>query len=207
MTLKIVGAGFGRTGTLSLKQALETLGFDMCYHMIEVGRHPRHVQLWRAAWRGEPVWDELFEGYQAAVDWPVAAFWPKLMDYYPESKILLSVRDAEGWYKSAKNTIFGSMSAPLASDDEQVLQRVLMAKEIIVDGTFDGDLDDKENCIAVYAANTARAKAEVPADRLIVFEAAQGWAPLCAALDCPVPDVPYPKVNTTGEFEKRWRRQ
>ena len=202
--LQVIGAGFGRTGTLSLKKALETLGFDKCYHMAEVAAHAEHTALWRAAWRGEEPWRRLFEGYAAAVDWPAAAFWPQLMAVYPQAKVILTVRDAESWYASAQRTIFQSMKDGLRATDPERRERLRMATEIIVEGTFGGDLDDKANAIAVYEANVARAR-EVPAERLIVFDPRDGWQPLCRAFDLPVPDEPYPRINTTEEFIERWR--
>ena len=205
MTLRIVGAGFGRTGTLSLKKALETLGFVKCYHMAEVAEHPQHVELWRAAWRGEDPWSELFDGYQAAVDWPVAAFWQRLLHVYPDAKVVLTVRDAEGWYESAAATIFKSMKDGLRSPDANLRQRLEMAREIIVDGTFGGDLDDRANAIAVYEANVAEVRRQVPAERLLVFDPKDGWEPLCRSLGVAVPDEPYPHINTTSEFVRRWR--
>ena len=204
-SLQVIGAGFGRTGTLSLKKALETLGFDKCYHMAEVAAHPGHTELWRAAWRGEDPWKRLFDGYAAAVDWPAAAFWPRLMEAYPQAKIILTVRDAESWYASAQRTIFQSMKDGLRAADPVRRDRLRMATEIIVDGTFGGDLDDKPNAISIYEENVARVRRDVPADRLIVFDHRDGWAPLCSALDVPVPDVPYPRINTTQEFIERWR--
>ena len=205
MALQIIGAGFGRTGTLSLKLALERLGFSKCYHMAEVMAHPGHAELWLDAWRGDDPWERMFEGYAAAVDWPAAAFWPRLMEFYPHAKVLLTVRDAERWYTSAANTIFRSMQDGLRSPDSTRRERLRMAHEIIVEGTFGGDLDDKANAIAVYEANIARVHRDVPADRLIVFDPKDGWRPLCEALDAAVPDEPYPHVNTTGEFHERWR--
>ena len=207
MTLAVIGAGFGRTGTLSLKHALERLGFGPCYHMAEVATHPEHVDLWRRAWRGEDVWPTLFADYGAAVDWPVAAFWQRLADAYPGAKVLLSLRDAESWYRSANDTIFRSMREGLASENETLRERLLMAKEIIVDGTFDGDLTDRAGCIAAYEANVAAVRAAIPAPRLIEAHAKDGWSPLCTALGVPVPDEPYPRVNTTQEFFERWRRR
>ena len=204
MALKVIGAGFGRTGTLSLKKALETLGYQRCYHMAEVAEHPEHAALWTEAWRGGSPWETLFDGYAAAVDWPVAAFWSRLMARYPEAKVILTVRDPEAWYRSAVNTIFRSMKQGLRSGDPALETRLAMAKEIIIDGTFGGDLDDKANAIAVYRANVAKARA-VPAERLIVFDPATGWRPLCAGLGVPVPDSPYPHINTTAEFVERWR--
>src|SRR5918997_4262033 len=105
--VKVIGAGFGRTGTASLKAALETLGFDPCYHMTEVFKHPGHAAFWRAAWRGEPAdWDGLLGAYEATVDWPACTFYAELMERYPEAKVLLSVRDPERWYQSMRSTIY-----------------------------------------------------------------------------------------------------
>ena len=205
MTLRVIGAGFGRTGTFSLKQALETLGFSKCYHMAEVAVNPSHVRLWRAAWRGAARWDELFEGYAAAVDWPTAAFWPRLMQVYPDAKIVLTVRDADSWFESAWRTIFRSMHDGMQSDDADIRERLVMAKEVIVDGTFGGDLEDRRNAIAVYEANVARVYREVPPERLVVFDGKDGWGPLCAALEVEEPAEAYPHVNTSEEFLERWR--
>ena len=205
--LKVIGAGFGRTGTLSLKHALERLGFGPCYHMAEVATHPEHVDLWRRAWRGEDPWPQIFADYAAAVDWPAAAFWPRLMDHYADAFVLLSLRDGPSWFKSATDTIFQSMREGLAADDATLKERLLMAQEIIVDGTFDGDLTDRDAAIATYEANIASVRATVPPARLIEFDARDGWQPLCAALGVPVPDEPYPRVNTTAEFFDRWRRR
>ena len=205
--MKVIGAGFGRTGTLSLKHALERLGFGPCYHMAEVAAHPEHVDLWRRAWRGEDPWAEIFADYGAAVDWPAAAFWPRLMDHYPEAFVLLSLRDGASWFKSATDTIFRSMREGLASGNATLQERLLMAKEIIVDGTFGGDLSDGKAAIAAYEANIAKVRATVPADRLIEFDARDGWEPLCAALGVAVPAEPYPRVNTTEEFFERWRKR
>ncbi len=207
MTIKVIGAGFGRTGTLSLKLALETLGFGPCYHMAEVRSHPEHVALWRRAWRGEDVWPEMFDGYAAAVDWPTAAFWRRLMDYYPAAKIVLSLRDGASWFRSASDTIFRGVREGLAKTppgEAPPDEHLAMVKEIIVDGTFAGDLTDAQAARARYDANIAAVRAAVPPSRLVEARAQDGWAPLCAGLGVPVPDIPYPKVNTTEEFAERW---
>ncbi len=205
--LAVIGAGFGRTGTLSLKQALERLGFDACYHMAEVATHPEHADLWLRAWRGEDVWDTLFAGYRAAVDWPAAAFWPRLVERYPDAKVLLSLRDSESWFKSASSTIFQSMEHARRSPDERLRTRLKMANEIIREGTFGGRLMDRDHAIAIYEANVAKVRAEVPADRLIEFRASDGWTGLCEPLGLPAPDEPYPWVNTSEEFLDRWRNR
>ena len=207
MSLKIIGASFGRTASLSLKKALEILGYTNCYHMSEVVTKPEHSELWLRAWKREFIWDDIFDGYQAAVDWPVAAFWPQLMEAYPEAKIILSTREPEAWYESAKNTIFKSMDEGINSKNQAIRKRILMAKEIIVDGTFNGKLNDKKHCIKIYNENIARCKKEVDSDRLITFNPKDGWDSLCKQLACPIPNVDYPFINTTKEFEARWRSQ
>ena len=205
MALKVIGAGFGRTGTLSLKKALELLDYERCYHMSEVVGAPEHNALWRAAWRGDDPWEALFHGFRAAVDWPACAFWPRLMEVYPDAKVILTVRDAESWFESATETIFRSMTEGMQVDDPLRRERMVMAKEIIVDGTFGGDLTDKAAVIAAYEANVARVRAEVPPERLIVFDGRDGWGPLCQALNKPEPAVPYPRINSRSEFHSRWR--
>ena len=207
MGLKVIGANFGRTATMSLKQGLEILGFEKCYHMSEVVVHPEHVKLWLDAWRGKDIWTTLFAGYQAAVDWPAAAFWPQLMHVYPEAKIVLSIRDADKWFESARNTIFQSMDSNLLAKDEVLRTRIEMLKEIIVDGTFNGDLSNKDKCIKIYKENIERCRSEVPLDRLIEFDTFLGWEQLCKELDCKIPEKPYPHVNKAKEFTHRWRNQ
>lgn len=204
MTLEVIGAGFGRTGTLSLKLALEKLGFDKCYHMMEVFPRPDHVELWRRAGRGESVdWDALYAGFKATVDWPSCNFYEQHMQRYPEARVVLSERDPERWYESVMNTIYPSSKAARDSGDPAMKPFADMAFELIWDGLFDGRMDDKDRVIGVYLAHNRRVRAVVPAQRLLVFEAAQGWEPLCAFLGRPVPDEPYPKVNSTEEFLAR----
>jgi len=208
MSLKVIGAGFGRTGTLSLKLALEQLGFGPCYHMFEVGRHPEHVSLWRDAAAGRPMdWPALFRDYRAAVDWPSCNFWASQLQAFPQARVILSERDADAWYTSVMRTIYSSslrfrQSAEASGDAEQ-LARASMAFEVIWDRVFDGRMDDRAHVIACYQAHNAEVKKLVPADRLLVFDPKQGWAPLCAFLDCSAPDDPFPRVNTTEEFLAR----
>ncbi len=204
MTIKVIGAGFGRNGTLSLKLALEKLGFDKCYHMLEVREHPDHVRVWRDAARGKAVdWDQVFEGYQSSVDWPTCTFWREQMAHYPDAKVILSERDPEHWYQSVMNTIYPSSLAGRQSNDPGVKAHMDMIFELIWDGTFGNRMDDKDHVIGVYLAHNQRVKDEVPAERLLVFESSQGWEPLCRFLGCPVPDEPYPSVNSTDDFKAR----
>ena len=205
MALEIIGAGFGRTGTLSLKHALEQLGFDKCHHMMEVFSNPDQAPQFLAAAQGKPVdWDRVFTGYKAMVDWPGCHFWRELMAHYPRAKVILSVRSPESWYASASETIFRAMNMMTTGEVPPALKAQRdMAREIVVNQTFGGRLDDPEHCIRIYEANVQRVQQEVPAGRLLVFEAAQGWAPLCAFLGVPVPATEYPRINTRDEFLQR----
>ena len=203
MTIKVIGAGFGRNGTLSLKHALEMLGFRKCYHMMELDQSKDEDLAWLALQRGESVdLDRLFEGYQASVDWPSCNFWREQMAWYPEAKVILSERDPEAWYKSIMNTIYPGSVAMRATDDPMMKRRSEMVFELIWDGLFDGRMDDKDHVIDVYLAHNQTVKDEVPADRLLVFESSLGWEPLCEFLEMPVPDEPYPRTNTTEDFAK-----
>ena len=198
MTLKVIGAGFGRTGTLSLKLALERLGFGPCYHMSEVFKNPTAIGWWTQAADGAPDWEKIFEGYNATVDWPSATFYAELADLFPDAKIILSLRDAEYWFASTQATIFPG-DLPKEADDP-FLNRV--AK--VIGRLFDGRMRDHDHVIGVYERHNAKVKASFPRDRLLVYEAAQGWEPLCAFLGVPVPDEPMPRVNARDEFHAQF---
>lgn len=206
MALKIIGAGFGRTGTLSLKTALEVLGFGKCYHMLEVGKHPQHVDLWANAHRGQAVdWDVLFEGYQSAVDWPSCNLWREQASHYPEAKILLSIRDPERWYDSVMNTIYPSSSSLVNSEDPKLQKFGRWSMEIIWQRLFDDRMKDKDHVIDVFNRHNQAVIDEVPPERLLVFEARQGWPSLCEFLEVDVPTTDYPRVNSTEQFQSRNR--
>jgi hypothetical protein len=206
MTIEVIGAGFGRTGTLSLKLALEKLGFGKCYHMYEVGQNPDHVEVWQQATRGEPVdWGALYRGYRASVDWPACNFWEIQLQHFPEAQVILSERDPERWYRSIMNTIYPGSLKARKSEDPQTRAWADMIFELIWEGTFHGRVEDQEHAIDVYLAHNEYVKKQAPPNRLLVFDAGEGWEPLCRFLDCRVPDEPYPRVNTTEEFQARAR--
>ena len=204
MSLKLIGAGFGRTGTLSLKFALEKLGLAPCYHMMEVLAHKDFREYWASAARGEtPDWDVIFDGYQATVDWPGATYWKELAEYYPDAKVLLSVRGGEGWYKSVMNTIYGAENRArfevLPADHPR---RVMIDR--IFKTTFDGQIEDKDHAISVFNKHNELVKETIPADRLLVYEVGSGWDPICEFLGVPVPDEAYPNSNSTEDFRNQF---
>lgn len=205
MTLSIIGAGFGRTGTTSLKLALEKIGRGPCYHMMEVFQNPAHIDLWNQAADGRPNWDTVFDGYASAVDWPASAFYQQLLDQYPDARVILTARDSDKWYQSVSDTIYASSIRPLRDTDPPFLPaHRAMAQTVVWDGIFGGRFDDKAHAIATYERHNAKVQEQVPSDRLLVFEPGEGWAPLCAFLGCDVPSEPFPRANTTEEFRGRF---
>lgn len=206
MALAVIGAGFGRTGTLSLRQALERLGLGPCYHMHEVVENPGHVGFWQRAGDGVAVdWDELLGSYRSAVDWPVCSFWAELAAYYPGAKVILTVRDPGRWFESAWSTIFPRITRAVAEDDEIGRRRTRMQRQLIVEQTFGGDVESPEHARHMFLRHIARVKEALPPERLLVYEIVEGWAPLCRFLERPVPDAPFPRVNATAEFRQRFR--
>lgn len=204
MTLKVIGAGFGRTGTMSLKLALEMLGFAPCYHMKEVFENPEHIYHWHDFVFGKSnEWEKVFAGYQAAVDWPASHFWRELAEDYPEAKVILSVRSPESWYLSAANTILEDDS-PLPDDapeQDKVFRE--MAHKMIREETFDNRFEDQAYAMQVFTDHIERVRQTIAPERLLIFQAADGWEPLCRFLNVPIPEQPYPRANSTEEFKAR----
>lgn len=197
MPLSVIGAGFGRTGTMSLKLALDRLGFGPCYHMTEVFKNPKAPDYWEAAADGKPVdWEEIFAGYRSSVDWPGATFYKQLADAYPEAKVILTVRDPDSWFKSTQVTIF---SRHIPDDTDDPWGRMVLK---VVADLFERRMTDKQKLIEVYNRHNAAVQRTIAPERLLVYEVAQGWEPLCAFLGAEVPDEDMPRANTTEEFQQ-----
>ncbi len=195
MALKVIGAGLGRTGTHSLKIALEKLLGGTCYHMVEVFQHPEHMPLWLEAARGTlKDWSWLGDNYTAEVDWPASAFYKELMEEYPDALVLLSTRSPESWWKSASNTIFKREG--LTNPEFEAWIGELFQRRFV-------DIRDPEVAKAAFVRHNEEVIATVPAERLVVWTATDGWAPICNALNIPIPDEPFPLTNTTEEFQAR----
>lgn len=204
MGLQVIGAGFGRTGTLSLKAALEQLGFGPCYHMYELLGQLEHAPSWLAANAGnaEALRTPLAD-YQATVDWPGCMFWRELLDVYPDAKVVLSVRPPDRWYDSFRETVGAVISQERPADLPDAFAPMFdVSDQIVRDRSFGADFDvtDASRVIAAYEAHTGAVRAGVPAERLLEFDVAHGWEPLCAFLGVPVPDAPFPNVNDREQF-------
>ena len=194
MTLSVIGAGFGRTGTESMKRALEHLDFGPCHHMKEVIPRPQQVRLWRAIARGEtPDWEAVFEGFNSAIDWPSAFFWRELAEFYPHAKILLTLRSADSWYASMEKTILQAIGP--GNDPESI--GVKLIGERVFAGRF-----DRAHVIAVYEKNTADVQTAFGEDRLLTYHIGDGWESLCRFLGTPVPKVPFPRSNAAEDFHR-----
>lgn len=212
--VKVIGAGFGRTGTNSFKLALEILGFSPCYHMKEVVIFGKANQ-WLNYSKDRNNLNELHallgdSGYQATCDFPSAPYWKEQLQLYPEAKVILTVRDPESWYKSCSNTIFKVLlngpNTPLGVRISLFIGitpagRGLMTDNIVTKQVFHNDFS-KENVIKCFEEHNLNVRNTCPKDKLLVFEVSQGWAPLCEFLDVPIPDVPFPRVNDTQQFNR-----
>lgn len=197
MGLRVIGAGWGRTGTASLKLALERLGFGPCHHMSEVLPDPERVALWSRIGAGEDLLDAALEGYRSTVDWPVCNHWRALMERRPEAKVVLTVRDPDSWFESVNATILNPRAAETLAPTPmgEMLHRNVWR-------LFEGRLDDRAFMRDCFERHTEEVAGSVPADRLLVFRAKDGWGPLCRFLGVAEPETPYPHVNTKEETAK-----
>lgn len=202
--LDVIGAGFGRTGTLSLKLALERLGFGPCHHMRELVDDPEQVALWARVARGETTdWDEIYRGYRSTVDWPGARYWRELTAHFPRAKVILTVRDPQRWYESVEGSIYRGVTMPVQDPAVAAMRDVV--QRLVWDGEFGGRFADVDHAIEVFDDHNDAVRREIPADRLLEFEVREGWGPLCAFLGVPVPDEPFPHVNDRESLAREMR--
>lgn len=204
MTLRVVGSGLGRTGTMSLKLALEQLLGGRCYHMLECFERPEHPPVWHRAMHGEPVdWHELLDGYEAAVDWPAAACWKEVAEAFPDAIILHSERPADAWWRSADRTILEGFKKPRDEWDEPGTNPWWDMAVSMFEQRFTPDFLDRDAAMAAVDAWNADVRATADPDRLVIWQTGDGWGPICDALGIAVPDQPFPHTNTTEEFRDR----
>lgn len=199
MTLEVIGAGLGRTGTLSLKLALEYLGIGPCYHAMEIPMAEfRPIPLWRDAIEGRPDWDAIFAGYRSTTDYPGCCFWPELIAHYPRARVILTQRDPDSWFESISSTLFSPTTRALALQGPMGLLNRHFTRAIPEDL-----LGDRATMTGHFRRWNQAVIDGVPADRLLVFSARDGWEPLCRFLNVPVPEVPYPRVNSRDELNEK----
>lgn len=197
MTLKIIGAGMGRTGTASLKVALEILGFGPCYHMSEILKNPECIPDWINAAEGNPEWDKIFKNYAATVDNPGCNFWKELADYYSDAKVILTVRESGKWFDSTHETIHSVEFAEFIKDS---LFGTMVQKTIW--NMMDNRMNDRNYMIEFFSNRTAEIIDSIAPERLLVYQISEGWAPLCAFLDTSTPKIDFPFINSRNETKE-----
>lgn len=207
-SMRVIGAGFGRTGTASLKRALELLGFGPCHHMEEVVKSPADVPTWERASRGEKIdWKTFMSPWGSACDFPSSLYYRELVEAFPEGKVVLTVRDSGAWYASMRETIVPMFNRfpnsvvlpwlPFLGAPRRAMGATRLHDEVIA------RFADEAAVRKRFEDHIEEVKRVVPAERLLVFEVKDGWEPLCTFLGVPVPSEPFPRVNDTAEFKKR----
>jgi hypothetical protein len=207
--MKLIGAGFGRTGTMSLKAAIERIGYGPCFHMIDLIGDPKPLPHWQDAAAGRPVdWEAAFEGWEATVDWPGCTWWDQLIETWPDTPVLLNTRDKEAWYQSCLKSIYAAGQAGMRGElgegtgpppPPEVMKFI---NGSIWGGTFQGRFEDKQFAFEVFDRHYDAVRKGVPSDRLLEYEIGDGWEPLCAFLGVDVPDEPFPRTNDTAAFRE-----
>ena len=196
--MKIIGVGFGRTGTMSTWAALEHLGFKPCYHFLEVFKRPKHIQTWQAAADGEIIdWQAFFSGYKACLDYPVPAFYKQIIEAFPEAKVILNVRDPEKWYESTYETIYQGFAMPdwLLNLLPPFRGMKKMGNDTTWEGLFHGKFEHREYAIRIFEEHIQEVQRVIPADKLLVFQVQDGWGPLCEFLGVAQPTKKFPHIN------------
>lgn len=213
--IKVIGAGFGRTGTLTLKHALERLGFGKCYHMEELLANPHHVEYWKPLFEGKEIdFDALFKGYQSTVDFPGYRMYKEIYKKYPSAKVILQVREPEKWYESALNTIYKagpslpkkilmSFKMPFSPRLRKLVKVFMLADNYVWKRDFQGKFEDKAFAIKIFNDHIEEVKKNIPADKLLIYQVKEGWEPLCKFLNVPVPNEPFPVSNERLEFKRK----
>lgn len=212
--MKVIGAGLPRTATLTQKIALEMLGLGPCYHMFSVAANRDHMSEWRAAYEGNPDWEAIFAGFSAAVDYPASFYWRELADAYPDAKVLLSVRDGNSWARSVRDTIWGitygdtvgrHLAAAVETVDPEIRRNSKMLRGMYARAELFGphpEVFDEDTVAAVMDRHIKEVRAHISADRLLEWSPKDGWEPLCAFLDVPVPQAALPHVNSSAVFNE-----
>ncbi|MFX0063906.1 MAG: sulfotransferase family protein [Candidatus Hermodarchaeota archaeon] len=209
--MQLIGAAFGRTGTTSLKAALEELGLKPCYHAKTLFTHPSHAKIWlNAAQKNQINWQQTFKQYKAALDFPAFIYYQELIAAFPDAKVLLTVRDFKSWYESTHQTIY-AVSKVVSSIPRWLTELISPLRNMIKltatmwDGLFQGRFEDQDYAISIFKQYIENVKAAVPPENLLVFNVQEGWEPLCNFLNVPIPNKPFPHLNDRNSFQKFFR--
>ena len=215
MSIKIIGAGFPRTGTLTLKNALETLGFEKTYHYKDLIANPKKLKYWQELENyGNTDFDKLFDGFEASVDFPGYPYYKVLLNKYPDAKVILTKRNFENWYESTQKTIWQSAHKPIVEKIKILLKRiynkryrniyrcVLFMRKIYLSNQFGNSFTSKTSAEKVFYKHIDDVIKYVPKEKLLVYEVADGWGPLCKFLGLEIPNEDFPHLNKKEDFHK-----
>lgn len=198
--MKLINTGLGRTGTTSLKAALEILGFSPVYHTTDLLISPKDIDVWEATLQGQAVdWRAFFAKYEVA-DFPAALFYKEIINAHPEAKVMISVRDPEKWFASASGMLDQLDSINLPIPHVQRVKRFM--NTYAVNGLFEGRAKDKEFMVQFFEKHVEGVKQFVPADRLLIYNVIEGWQPLCDFMGVAVPQQPFPHENSGSGFKE-----
>ncbi|MFJ5156143.1 sulfotransferase family protein [Streptomyces sp. NPDC088353] len=206
--LKLINAGLGRTGTTSLKVALDRLGLGPSFHMFDIVGDAERLRQWeRIVCDGEsPDWSAVFDGYRSAVDGPCAVYYRQISEAFPDAKVILTVRDAESWYRSTHDTLYQFALRSMANPPEPGSPQARLFRvtgTMVWDGLFGGRFSDKDHAIDVYHRHNEEVVRTLGADNVLVYDVQQGWEPLCAFLGVDVPQEEFPRTNDTASMRQR----
>jgi Sulfotransferase domain len=204
MALEVIGVGLGRTGTLSLKGALEKLGFGPCYHMIELRAAKDGFQRWMAHVEGQVNWQHVFEGFRSTSDHPGCDYWRELSADYPKAKLVLTVRDPDAWFDSGRTTVFSDDFYRMLERAPESVQAFF--RSVGAFAFFEAHRNDRAAMTDYFRQHNQAIIDTIDPDRLLVFEAGQGWEPLCKFLEVPGPEIPFPRINERAMLEEELRR-
>lgn len=205
--MKVIGAGFSRTGTYSLKQALELLGFAPCYHGETIFQRPDHVGTWADIAKNQPDWQTFLGSYEAGVDSPICFYWKEVLAAFPNAKVILTTRDPNDWYESFAASLYQAMIHPDRAPEE-IRDALKMAKTVVIDQFFEGRFSDREHAISIYTEHITSVRQHFSGGNeasLLVFDVKEGWLPLCRFLDFDIPHLPFPNTNSRSEFQQLFR--
>lgn len=218
MAIKVIGVGGPRTGTATLKEALEIIGFGKCYHMEWLFNHQEDLKYWHELFdTGTTNFDRLFDGFQSTVDFPGYLNYQALFKQYPTAKFVLNDRDPEAWYESAKHTVH-SVTPQTFTQKLKMLRKMIFSRRFrrlaqsfrlvekyLWKGKYNGEFQNKEKTIARYKAFQEEVINTIPAEQLLVYKVSDGWEPLCEFLEVPIPEEVFPHKNKRKNFQEKFK--
>ena len=221
--LKVIGIGFPRTGTNTLRVALNMLGFGPCYHFWEYAAHPDHanmVKFWAnvesLVASNEPnriQWEAFFTkyDYESGCDQPLSVYWRELMAAYPNGKFILTVRDPYKWYQSYAKTCVKSWNLErwiLSYICPHFITHTKCLNRFLKDNNIDVDNFKEKEAVKSFNAFIERVKDEIKDEsRLLIYDVSDGWQPLCQFLDVEIPkDKEFPVTNNQANYAKLGRK-